>query len=644
MGDIWSFLLQTLTASGAAVLLLAVKALFRDKLSPRWQFAAWGILALILLLPAGRFGRYALLNWPFYVEYLRSALTGEFGALARVTVPVPLLSPEMPDTLGEWLFFLYAVGVLLFLLHYGVSYFRLRRALKRGRPAEEGRIRAVAEKYGLPSCPAVEVPGLPTAFVCGVFRPVLALPEEEVDEKVLLHELLHLKYRDAVWGWVIALFRCLHWCNPLLWLCADWAGNDLESLCDQRVLERLEGEERRDYGRILLEMADEKYARLPGTSSLANGGKNIRRRIEAIARFKLYPRGMALASVCVLLVLAAPLAVGARASVVNRGLAGSAAADLAYARTVPCTTCAGAFDTYAKAVLTQRLDYRAMCAPLSEQNALAGYYSTAPLWSWEEMGLKNTLDRSEGYQIYNLSRTGENIYEGTLVLTLSQAPEGVEWSGLVHERWMAFQPLRAERQGERWVVIPKGEFTLAQGDVRLGGNLGLPAWEYAAPAGDFTLRLRRQTTSRVDSRGEPNWMGLSSFEATPIPDGMFTNDFQQILLADYVGPPENKDRYESVGAVYRPMWGEEPRPDLSPLHSPSSFGTEWSGGSNQGDGYASRSLDDDWGNEIFLSGGGSQQEGLIDLPAAYAADLYLNGEKAVSLTLLPVEGSDRLGE
>ena len=34
MTDLWGFLLQTLTASGAAVLLLIVKAMFRDKLSP----------------------------------------------------------------------------------------------------------------------------------------------------------------------------------------------------------------------------------------------------------------------------------------------------------------------------------------------------------------------------------------------------------------------------------------------------------------------------------------------------------------------------------------------------------------------------------------------------------------------------------
>ena len=75
MRDIWAFLLQTLTASGVAALLLIVKAMFRDKLSPRWQFFIWSVLGLILLLPAGYFGRYTLLNWPFFVETAKTLLT-----------------------------------------------------------------------------------------------------------------------------------------------------------------------------------------------------------------------------------------------------------------------------------------------------------------------------------------------------------------------------------------------------------------------------------------------------------------------------------------------------------------------------------------------------------------------------------------
>ena len=314
MTDLWSFLLQTLTASGVAALLLAVKALFRDKLSPRWQFGVWGVLALVLLLPAGGGGRYALFNWPLWVESAKTALTGDYS-LTRVLAPIPLpLGLGHPPSPADLLYLLYLAGAAALLLRYALSYLRLRLALRQGAEADGAQIRRVAAAYGCRPCRAVAVPGLSSAFVCGVFRPVLALPAERpVDDKVILHELLHLRFHDAAWGLLICLFRCLHWCNPLLWICADLAQNDAESLCDQRVLERLEGEERRAYGVILLSMADGRYARAPGTSSMANGGRNIRARIQAIARFRRYPAGMALVSVCIAAVLALPALFGTRA-------------------------------------------------------------------------------------------------------------------------------------------------------------------------------------------------------------------------------------------------------------------------------------------------------------------------------------------
>ena len=128
MGDIWAFLLQTLTASGVAVLLLIVKAMFRDKLSPRWQFAVWGILGVILLLPAGFGGRYVLLNWPVFVEVIKTALTGSY-ALTQVTAPIPLPSASVPTTLWDWLYWVYVLGAGLLLVRYLFSYFCLRRAL-----------------------------------------------------------------------------------------------------------------------------------------------------------------------------------------------------------------------------------------------------------------------------------------------------------------------------------------------------------------------------------------------------------------------------------------------------------------------------------------------------------------------------------
>ena len=651
MTDLWGFLLQTLTASGAAALLLVVKALFRDKLSPRWQFAAWGVLGLVLLVPAGLGGRYALVNWPWLVETAKTALAGDYS-LTRVLVPIPLPRLRVPETAADWLYAVYAAGVLVLLIRYALSYVRLRLALRHGAPAGETRtaqIGAVAERYGLPVCRAVEVPGLTSAFICGVFRPVLALPAgTEADDKVLLHELLHLRHRDAAWGLVICLLRCLHWCNPLLWYCADRASNDLEARCDQRVLELLEGEERRDYGRILLSMANEKYARAPGTSSMANGGKNIRRRIESIARFKKYPAGMALVSVCVAVTLAAPLLLGTRADAVYEG-GGSlprnmdVSAAMASARTVWCTTPAGALDTYAKSVLDQNGVYRAMCAPLEEQAAIgeelranteAGVY---PTW---DTGLPCWPNTQSGYAVYNLEPVGGDAYEGLLVVELNYPPEGQ--AAEESHTWLAWQSLRTERQDGRWVVLPLGEFQAVEtnwGSLPPYNCENLPAYLYEARTENFTVRLRYQTAFRVDSYVQNNsWFFSSqSFDTTPQPQGEFTAMDGQELSVIYTGDPADKDEIRSIGVSCAPVQEGEERPELRKA------GTGNVGGSSSdGSNWGARSLERDWGPEVRISGGGgSRHPKDFDQPAVYAADLYINGVKQAELTLLPVEGGTR---
>lgn len=664
MTDIWAFLLQTLTASGAAVLLLVVKAMFRDKLPPRWQFAAWGVLGLVLLLPAGAGGRYVLVDWPWLVETAKTVLTGDYSSLARVTAPIPLPRLRMPGTWAERLYAAYAAGVLFFLARCAVSYVRLRLALGHGAPAAEARaarIGAVAERYGLPACRAVEVPGLTSAFICGVFRPVLALPAGvEVDDKVLLHELLHLKHKDAAWGLAVCFFRCVHWCNPLLWYCAGRAAGDLEACCDQRVLERLEGEDRRDYGRILLSMADEKYARAPGTSSMANGGQNIRRRIEAIARFKKYPAGMALVSVCVAVTLAAPLALGVQAeSVYEGGRGGESPLDIpaamASARTTYCTTYAGALDAYAKAVLDQNGVYRAMCAPLEEQAEIADSMITAtrrsgrPVW---DSGLPSWPKVQSGYVVYNLEPVGKEAYEGLLAVELNYPPEGQPAKD--GYSCLGVQCVRAEERSGRWVVLPLEDFRAVEiagsdwwGQFWGWGCEELPAYRYQAEAADFLVEVRYQTMFYLDNtiqetNGESWMFGPSArFDTVPKPHGAFSGvHWYRDLTCTYVGDPVKKDSITQMGLSAAPMDDLRERPELR-----ASGGTSSSGSSSTGESWGGWSLERDWGPAVSVGGNeGSDAfdpETSFDLPAGFAADLYINREKAAELTLLPVEGGAR---
>ena len=102
MRDLWGFLLQTLTVSGAAVLVLVVKTLLCRQLSPRWQAGIWGLVGIVALLPAGWGGRYVLVNWPAAVETLKAVLAGDYGPLG-VIAPIPLPNAA-PQTVWQWLF------------------------------------------------------------------------------------------------------------------------------------------------------------------------------------------------------------------------------------------------------------------------------------------------------------------------------------------------------------------------------------------------------------------------------------------------------------------------------------------------------------------------------------------------------------
>lgn len=495
MGNIWEFLLQTLTVSLTAAVLLIVKYLLADKLSPRWQYGIWGLLALRALIPAGM-TRQVLLPLPAWVDMcktaaergLASAYAGPWDAMdAKSVLPWPSGAPE---SVTDWLFVAYALGAAAYLLWKLAAYIRLRLALRRGAPASaelSAQIAGVCEKYGLRASRAVEVEGLPTAFVCGVFRPVLAVPKGGVDDKVLLHELLHLKYFDAAQGIFWCLIRALHWCNPFMHYVLDRVGNDLESLCDQRVLERLEGEERREYGGILLGMANVKYARAPGTSSISNGGRNISRRIAAIVRFKLYPRGMALASVCIAVVLATPLLLGtasADTGHMHPGPQRELDRSFAVARTTRCRTPAAALDTYAKGLLYDNGVFLTASSPFEKHEELYEGMRESGADGWvayhyEAIPEQYSINSGSGYLINNIVST-ENSCEAELVLTVSYVAD-LENGGWLKDAdgdtiiGLYVIPVRAY-EAEGWVVEETGERQFIAADAIVYDPASLARW------------------------------------------------------------------------------------------------------------------------------------------------------------------------
>ena len=645
MLDIWSFLLQTLNISGIAVLLLCVKALFKDKLTPKWQFSVWSILGVFILLPAGIFGTYTLIRWQTLVEIIKSYF-GDYS-FTRVFFPFPLVIAA-PQSLLDWIFVLYAVGVAVSLGICLISYLRLKHVLRLSRaPSEEmlTRIEAIAASQGIKLYRAVTIAGLPSAFVFGIFRPTLILPEGvDIDDKIIAHELFHLKNRDTLWSVVICMFRSLHWCNPLIVYCANRTLNDMESRCDQYVLEALEGEERREYGRLLLSMTNERFSKTPGSTSINNGGKNIRLRIENIARFKNYPSGMKLASVCTLVLLTFSLLDGTKAASFHE-FYNNVRATAAAARSTPCTTYAGAFDAYGKAILDRNGYYRAMCAPENIQKDLEAEMlennqsGKSPAWN---SGLEEWANKQEGYYIYNLTEVEKNIYEGLLVVELNYPPNGKPAEFNV--KYLAVQNLRVEKENGRWVTIPLEEFRYIESidaDISVSCR-ELPGIVYTGEAQNFRIEIMFQSVHTVNSTvTEQNdlWILSSSYyDTTPNSNASFDYAAKsRSAQAVYLGDEAKKDQITHIGLMYSPVEQGKKRPVLSPMPSVS----DGSSSSNIGNGWSSKHLKPAWNSTVHLNGGGSIYRtamGIIDSPQYYAADLYINYEKVAEVDLYPMKG------
>ncbi len=634
MFDIWGFLLQTLTVSGVAALLLIIKTLLKDKLPPKWHFSVWSVLGIMILFPAGIWGRYTLFNWQTVIEFFK-VLVKDYS-FTRVLFPFPIFK-DVPNTLAEWIFFVYFAGVMISLFAYLLSYIKIRIVLRKGNSPDIetiSTINTIGHKYKIKPCKVVMVANLPSAFICGIIRPVLVIPEKQLDEKVILHELFHLKNKDTFWSIVICILRCLHWCNPLIVYCANLAINDMESRCDQFVLEQLEGEERRDYGRILLSMSNERFAKTPGSTCINNGGKNIRERIEAIARFKKYPVGMTLVSVCVIIALCSSLVVGVQAT----NIPDSHKTDywsFARAKSSYCTTYAGAFDTYGKAVMTESINYRIMCAPEAEQAELIAIDD----YKWDS-GCSGSPESSNFY-IYNLEMPQEDVYEGLLVMKLVNVPDGFEWVEGKH--YLTHQKIRAFKKNGRWVVTPLSDFAYTCTDRNLGnyGCLDLPATTYTDTVSDYKVDISFQTVYVVDNKIKntdafSSMFGNSySYSYVPKPNAEFSDayDNHETILT-HLGTQKERDLISRMGIAVKSVHKGEEKPNIITYVGGDT--DTWSS-STDGTSSAVRTLEPGWGPSITLSGGGGggtfSQLLNVNTPEYYVADLYINNELYAQMEL-----------
>ena len=142
----------------------------------------------------------------------------------------------------------------------------------------------------------------------GLFRPTIYLtPACTEDDRhlrhVLIHEQTHLRHCDHIWAWVRCLCLCIYWFDPLVWVAAYLSKRDCELACDEAALKILGEEERLAYGRTLVDMVASNPA--PGqlletATAMHETKKQLKERVNRIVK---KPKLFLTAAIALLLVL-----------------------------------------------------------------------------------------------------------------------------------------------------------------------------------------------------------------------------------------------------------------------------------------------------------------------------------------------------
>ena len=306
-------MLETLAMSSVLITALCLIRMARGRVSARLIYSLWLVAALRLMLP------FSLAPSPVSAMNLgglvtevaapqAEAFSGDTAYEARPQAPAELTLPDaepgrddsyvntapapaggtaeyIPASDGRgradtlWLIWL-AGGCALaaaLILQNGTLYFRLR-----------GERRRLELDYA--SRPVYVAASLPSPCLFGVLRPSVYLTPAslETDERArmaVLHEETHFRHGDHIWALLRCALLCVYWFDPFVWLAACLSRRDAEFACDEGCLVKLGAEQRRVYGRALIDLVDRgrRTDILLSATTMSGGKRAVKERVKRIA-------------------------------------------------------------------------------------------------------------------------------------------------------------------------------------------------------------------------------------------------------------------------------------------------------------------------------------------------------------------------
>lgn len=290
---------------------LLAKHLLRNYLTSRAQYNLWFFLLGLLIVP---FIPVQEVHFPQIFTWFENLKNGSASTVETVMKQTALqnqpdtanwmndfsifVSRKAPSTIGFILCILWCIGIFLMLIKLIQSIYHFHAIKKSALPLQNPTVNrlyqnCLAEMQLKKPIPIYSTAFLRSPIIAGLLKPCIYLPihlisdYNENDMKfMLLHELGHYKYKDALANYFMNVVGVLYWFHPLVWYALKEMKNDREVACDTTVLKQIGKEAYIDYGNTLINFAEKmSHTSFPFVAGISGSMKEMQKRVKNIANY-----------------------------------------------------------------------------------------------------------------------------------------------------------------------------------------------------------------------------------------------------------------------------------------------------------------------------------------------------------------------
>lgn len=292
-----AFLITSAVGSVLAALLLLLKPITKSFFGSAWQYYAWAIVLIVMMLPVTiplpQVATNPAPNLSLNIQqtFTDPTVQRESENVQQMSIPAVDTEPFAQSAVNvlkgisfgitDKLCYGWLVGLMLLLGIHLIRYFIF--------------LQEIRKNSVIISCPGIDAEKIITRktsmidapLMVGIFSPLLLLPDIEMSEEnlnyVLLHELTHYKRRDLWYKWFAMLVNTVHWFNPFAYIVSMQIDQECEISCDLSVVANMDEKEQKGYMNTILTLASQTRTNTKlFTTAMANNKNQLKRRFTMI--------------------------------------------------------------------------------------------------------------------------------------------------------------------------------------------------------------------------------------------------------------------------------------------------------------------------------------------------------------------------